>query len=714
MLTIKKPDQILWVDLPYIEVPFLAKQSIQENANGYANMEYINNVGKFSLPEHSGSRLNRFSEIERQLEDGQAFLINPNTRFSLLNPVTLDKNNSIKWSFKAPVNDMLKNAVEGMLFRVERPGAYTYVDNEQSSAATSEQQTKKVITKHQLNIKYDLVEGANNPEKYEVKLCVFNENKQYMCMRQLMDVMAEKNGGQTSKVFKLEQGETFKVYPVREHMMDVREDLSKNKNFALSESNQRIKALEIETSESISGDVTLHTVTVKVPPILRMGCFFDGTNNDESNAVKFSNVQKLSKFYNIDDKNPYEAVKYIRGVGSDGDGWIGEKWGGATGAGALDRIAGMLHELEEACKNYIDKYEQYPESIQLDVFGFSRGATTARHFMNVLKQGFYGFKDQKFQTYITPKNIMFSFVGLFDSVGSYGIAGDNEDYGYNFHIRPQWLTEKAKVIHLIALNEYRKNFDLQTILINQNRKYPEDRVKGQFYEIGLIGSHSDVGGSYGPNEQGVVNNDQNPSQLSLMALEKMYEYAKNCDVPLTPLSISRREVGLVDNYTTLEEVFKDSFIKTTWMQWVEYEKFIKILNERIGALEKLAPRNKKMALAVINKKKAAASLQIDKHKKLIENKMGKAEFQRFKTAYEHLEEYYIHESHGPFNSGIGMSAEIEEDELNIKHLTRTVFFKPAVDFEQVNKELDRITYRRGQPVKVDIDEFDFVMAKPFQ
>jgi len=38
----------------------------------------------------------------------------------------------------------------------------------------------------------------------------------------------------------------------------------------------------------------------------------------------------------------------------------------------------------------------------------------------------------------------------------------------------------------------------------------------------------------------------------------------------------------------------------------------------------------------------------------------------------------------------------------------------AVDFEQVNKELDRITYRRGQSVKVDIDEFDFVMAKEFK
>ena len=146
MLTIKKPEQILWVDLQYIEAPFLAKQSIQENANGYANMEYINNVGKFSLPEHSGSRLNRFSEIERQLDGGQAFLVNPNTRFPLLNPVTLDKNNSIKWSFKAPVDYMLKNAVEGMMFRIERPGVYSYGDdNEVNPNDKSVQQTKKPL-----------------------------------------------------------------------------------------------------------------------------------------------------------------------------------------------------------------------------------------------------------------------------------------------------------------------------------------------------------------------------------------------------------------------------------------------------------------------------------------------------------------------------------------------------------------------------------------
>ena len=48
------------------------------------------------------------------------------------------------------------------------------------------------------------------------------------------------------------------------------------------------------------------------------------------------------------------------------------------------------------------------------------------------------------------------------------------------------------------------------------------------------------------------------------------------------------------------------------------------------------------------------------------------------------------------------------------HLMRDVFFKPAVDFEQENKKSDRIVYRDGRRRKVDIDEFDFVMAKEFK
>lgn len=34
-----------------------------------------------------------------------------------------------------------------------------------------------------------------------------------------------------------------------------------------------------------------------------------------------------------------------------------------------------------------------PPTIQLDVFGFSRGAAMARHFVNCIKQNYFDFKD---------------------------------------------------------------------------------------------------------------------------------------------------------------------------------------------------------------------------------------------------------------------------------------------------------------------------------
>jgi hypothetical protein len=709
VLILKNSNQIHWADLPFIEAPAQAKRSLERNILGRVGSEFIDNQGGFCLKKGP----NKYSLIESQLENGQAFIINRCTIFPSLAPVTVDKNNKIDWSFKVPANDILRNVMESIIHRIELPGNYVYEDvDNKTQTQVSKQPDKKVEEKHQLKIQYELVAGANNPTKYEIKLCVMKESTQQISMRQALDVM---NAG-TSKVFKLEQGEKFKVYPMREHMADVRQDLSQNKNFQQSESNERIKSLIIETSEPIAGGVTLHTVTIKIPPILRMGCFFDGTGNDESDPVKYSNVQKLSISYGDALKKLPDSyhLEYVRGVGSDGDGPIDRLMGSAAGIGAIERVAGMLHELEKACDRYLYTYKHYPETIHLDVFGFSRGATTTRHFMNVLKQGFYGFNDKKLQTYITPQNIMFSFVGLFDSVGSYGIAGDNEDYGYNFHVKPQWLTEKAKVIHLIALNEYRENFDLQTIFQDQNKKYPEDRIKGKVHELGLIGAHSDVGGSYAPNEQGVINDGKNPSQLSLMALEKMYEFAKTCDVPLASLNMLSRESGLVDNYQVLTDAFQDKALRKLWAQWVEYKKYQQILKAKLKNVQKLAPRSKKEAVKTVNKKLSASTLQIEKLKGQLEVKLGVSGFEHFQMAYEHLEKYYIHESHGPFNDGIFMGAEQSTDQLNVQHLTRTVFFKPAVDFEQVNKDLDRISYRRGMPIKVDIDEFDFVMAKPFQ
>jgi len=178
---------------------------------------------------------------------------------------------------------------------------------------------------------------------------------------------------------------------------------------------------------------------------LRLGVFFDGTGNDAENPIEFSNVRKLFDVYpenNFKDKNTSGNGKdttthsaYVRGVGSRTDVHVAwepneklaysadekhvsdGKTGGMWGAGGHARIADMLSQLQDAMDLHKDKFGKQPELILLDVFGFSRGAIQARHFVNVIKQGFYKL-DGAYADY-EPKDFTVKTLNIFDSVSSF-------------------------------------------------------------------------------------------------------------------------------------------------------------------------------------------------------------------------------------------------------------------------------------------------------
>jgi hypothetical protein len=83
---------------------------------------------------------------------------------------------------------------------------------------------------------------------------------------------------------------------------------------------------------------------------------------------------------------------------------------------------------------------------------------------------------------IQVNNIAIRFVGLFDSVSSYGLFFDNDvdDLGLTA------INKARKVVHFSAADEYRKNFALTNIV--------STGFKG--VALSLPGVHSDVGGSY--------------------------------------------------------------------------------------------------------------------------------------------------------------------------------------------------------------------------
>ena len=195
--------------------------------------------------------------------------------------------------------------------------------------------------------------------------------------------------------------------------------------------------------------------------------------------------------------------------------------------------------LDAGNEMYKKKYHRKTiDILYVNVYGFSRGAAAARHFIHVAsKQANYSsFPEKvsetqyKYKIYpdyffndtihqfdlilentsfldqygyfgacllknkINPKRIVFNFVGLYDCVASYGLFhGDNTN-----ELKLDSISKAKFVFHMASDDEYRKNFPLTNILSSGLRGF----------EVVLPGVHSDIGGSYLDNvkEVSVVDN----------------------------------------------------------------------------------------------------------------------------------------------------------------------------------------------------------------
>ncbi|VEH65790.1 Uncharacterized conserved protein [Rodentibacter pneumotropicus] len=241
--------------------------------------------------------------------------------------------------------------------------------------------------------------------------------------------------------------------------------------------------------------------------VIRIGVFFDGTGNNLSNDEVgrskngVSNIGKLYRLYRDGERFKGQKITeceivvkaiYIEGVGTI-NGNEDYSSGGAFGTLGGQRISRAISQI----KTILAKYPAREYQQQIDVFGFSRGAAMARDFINSLSE------DDEIKG-------IFKFVGLFDTVGSFGFPGDDKNWKaktkdfsegnleilvrdifdssppekyyepYNFNLSPQ---SAEQIVHFVAMDEYRKNFPLT----NTNGA-------GLTYEF--IGAHSDVGGGY--------------------------------------------------------------------------------------------------------------------------------------------------------------------------------------------------------------------------
>ena len=255
---------------------------------------------------------------------------------------------------------------------------------------------------------------------------------------------------------------------------------------------------------------------------------------DSSYTGGRTNVVRLHELYTTDvkstsdDEHLYEYYRdkiYVTGAGTYDHRNRGEHEEDEVFRGAALAMfsTGVVAKVEQACKTLATKLATLPtgfvDTLSMDVFGFSRGAAEARHFvgaiadeLDVSKQRECVDKEGKpYTEFVLSKNgknlypylirekedrkddividkIIFRFVGIFDTVPHYGLFQSDDAKELNLKLEE---SKVSRVVHLTAKDEFRYNFDLFSIKSSESQSLKESFIEKEFF-----GAHSDIGGGY--------------------------------------------------------------------------------------------------------------------------------------------------------------------------------------------------------------------------
>lgn len=191
---------------------------------------------------------------------------------------------------------------------------------------------------------------------------------------------------------------------------------------------------------------------------------------------------------------------YVSGAGTTSGGRDSVLAGQGLGrglTGVVAKVERAFAKLETQMKNFSRTNPgAVIEALELDVFGFSRGGASARHFVNEILKQDKGLLEPILRSRRVPLAASFAWdhgcvrikvVGLFDTVAAVGSLRDlgNIRDASNTRVNlylPQGCAEQ--VLHLVARDEFRRNFALNSITPAWSR------------EIVLPGAHADIGGGY--------------------------------------------------------------------------------------------------------------------------------------------------------------------------------------------------------------------------
>jgi hypothetical protein len=177
-------------------------------------------------------------------------------------------------------------------------------------------------------------------------------------------------------------------------------------------------------------------------------------------------------------------------------------------------------------------------TIYVSTFGFSRGATESRAFVNWL-QALCRLDAQVHETKaefsLGGFNVVFDFLGVFDTVASVGAGNTlgNSFAGRLFDGHGAWadtedslrIPPSLKCLHLVAAHDLRRSFPVDSISVRGN-------LPAGCEEVVVPGVHSDIGCGYSPGEQGKGTDPNGDDMLSRIPLLMMYKAARMNGVPL--------------------------------------------------------------------------------------------------------------------------------------------------------------------------------------
>jgi hypothetical protein len=254
-------------------------------------------------------------------------------------------------------------------------------------------------------------------------------------------------------------------------------------------------AVPVAPIADVSRDPNLYTYVVA----------FDGTWNDRLEIDKGSNPTHVDRLERVlSESYAHDRIEgaYYNGVGTRTN-FLLEYLDGATGRGTVERAEKAYEDFRAQAQQWV---EENPDArVHVHAMGFSRGAASARHFLNLVDErgvglgphqdvqvdykrsttGDHDFEpitERRYESYaIAPGQVSSSAI-LFDTVAT----------GQTDNLKLEVPASTRFVAHLVSLDEERYSFPLATTKTSDQRNVIDLRN----VEFPLPGAHSDIGGTY--------------------------------------------------------------------------------------------------------------------------------------------------------------------------------------------------------------------------